>query len=63
MIESAKLPDGVEIDLPGIVPKLSATPGQTQWVGPKLGEHTDEVLAGIGIAPAKIAELRTQGVI
>src|SRR5207302_516809 len=30
--------------LPGIVPKLSETPGETRWIGPRLGEHTDDVL-------------------
>ena len=63
MIESAKLPNGEPFDLPGIVPKLSATPGATKWIGPKLGEHTDEVLAAIGIGAERIAELRAQNVI
>ena len=63
MIESAKLPNGDPFDLPGIVPKLSATPGATKWIGPKLGEHTDEVLAAIGISAERIAELRAQSVI
>ena len=63
MIESAKLPNGEPFDLPGIVPKLSATPGVTKWIGPKLGEHTNEVLAAIGIGAERIAELRAQGVI
>ena len=63
MIEGAKLPDGEAIDLPGIVPKLSATPGATKWIGPKLGEHTDEVLGSVGITPQRIAELRANNVI
>jgi len=63
MIEAAKLPDGEAFDLPGIVPKLSATPGATKWIGPKLGEHTEEVLAGIGMGPDRIAELRAKNVI
>src|SRR3954462_8229282 len=33
-----------ELLLPGLVPKLSKTPGETRWIGPRLGEHTDEVL-------------------
>lgn len=63
MIQRFTLPDGEPIDLPGVVPKLSATPGKTTWVGPKLGEHTDEVLATIGIDAQQVAELRGQGVI
>lgn len=58
MIESATLPDGKPFKMPGIVPKLSATPGSTEWIGPTLGQHTDEVLAGIGYDAATISELR-----
>jgi formyl-CoA transferase len=42
MIETHTLPDGTAVLLPGIVPKLSATPGTTHWLGPALGEHTRE---------------------
>ena len=47
MIERHKLGDR-ELLLPGIVPKLSDTPGGTRWIGPRLGEHTDEVLRSLG---------------
>jgi formyl-CoA transferase len=63
MIERHKLPDGQEVLLPGIVPKLSATPGGTRWVGPKLGEHTDEVLTQLGYSEMERARLRANGVI
>jgi formyl-CoA transferase len=63
MIEAHKLADGKDLLLPGIVPKLSATPGATQWVGPGLGEHTDQVLASIGYAEDERARLRAAGVI
>ena len=63
MIQRFSLPDGTPIDLPGIVPKLSETPGETRWLGPVLGEHTEEVLASIGIDAAEVAELRKQGVV
>jgi len=63
MIEHHHLPDGQPIDLPGIVPKLSATPGATQWLGPTLGEHTADVLASIGIDAAALEHLRSQGVV
>ena len=45
-------------------PKLSATPGKVRWPGPKLGQHTDEVLAErAGLSAEKLAALRTAGVI
>ena len=63
MIREVTLPDGTRIKVPGITPKLSETPGDLEWVGPALGEHTDEVLAGCGYAQADIASLREAGVI
>ncbi|MGV3655366.1 MAG: CaiB/BaiF CoA transferase family protein [Noviherbaspirillum sp.] len=63
MIQRFTLPDGTPIDLPGIVPKLGDTPGQTKWVGPALGEHTEEVLAALGIDQARMADLRANRII
>ncbi|MDE2455434.1 MAG: CoA transferase [Burkholderiales bacterium] len=63
MIESHALPDGKALDFPAAVPRLSATPGRTRWLGPALGEHTRELLASIGIDEAGYAELKAQGVV
>jgi len=63
MLEAAMLPGGKPFRIPGIVPKLSATPGGTEWLGPALGAHTDAILAGLGYDPARIAALRTSGAI
>lgn len=52
-----------ELLLPGIVPKLSETPGQTRWIGPKLGEHTAEILHSIGYDTVTQAQLKTRGII
>jgi len=62
MIERHRLGDR-DLLLPGMVPKLSETPGGTRWIGPRLGEHTDEVLARAGYAPPEIAALRQRGVV
>jgi succinyl-CoA---D-citramalate CoA-transferase len=63
MIETARLSGGEEVVLPGIVPKLSATPGETRWLGPRLGEHTTEVLRELGYEESRQRELRDKGVI
>lgn len=63
MIQQHQLSDGNAIELPGIVPKLSATPGQTRWVGPRLGEHSQEVLASLGIDAASFEGLRARGIV
>ncbi len=63
MLIEDKLPDGKAFKMPGIVPKLSATPGGSDWVGPALGEHTDALLAKLGYSPEQIGDLRKQGVV
>jgi formyl-CoA transferase len=63
MFLSAKLPDGKAFKMPGIVPKLSDTPGSAEWVGPQLGEHNQTVLAGLGYSDEQIAALKTSGAI
>jgi formyl-CoA transferase len=63
MIRTVKLDDGMSLKVPGIVPKLSETPGDIDAPGPALGQHTDEVLRGLGFDPARIAALRESGAI
>jgi len=63
MIEQHHLPDGKPVKLPGIVPKLSETPGATEWVGPALGAHTAEILSALGYDMAAQQEMREKGVI
>ena len=63
MFLQAKLPDGKDFKMPGIVPRLSETPGSADWVGPELGAHNHEVLSGLGYDAAAIAELKLAGAI
>ena len=63
MLEQASLPDGTPMCIPGIVPRLTETPGSTEWLGPGLGEHTDELLRGLGFDAERIAALRAAGAI
>jgi len=63
MIEKHALPDGTCVDFPGTVPKLSETPGSTRSLGPRLGEHTDEILTSLGVSGTALDELRAAGII
>lgn len=55
--------DGYVVDVPGVVPKLSTTPGTLRTSAPHLGDDTDAVLAEMGYTPDAIAALRSQGVV
>lgn len=63
MLLTAELPGGVSVKMPGIVPKLSETPGGVNWQGPTLGQHTDEILGSLGLAGADIQRLKSAGVV
>ena len=63
MLQKARLPDGKEFRIPGIVPKLSETPGGTEWLGPQLGEHTAAILQQLGYDAPRIAVLKAAGAI
>lgn len=52
-----------EIAMQNAFPRLSRTPARVRWVGPLLGEHTDQVLDSSGITAAEIADLRKAGII
>ena len=52
-----------EVKMPGIVPKLSDTPGEVRWQGPSLGEHTGSVLSELGFADEDIERLRREGAV
>ncbi|WP_367065327.1 CoA transferase [Oryzisolibacter sp. LB2S] len=63
MLLTQRTRDGYEVTVPGIVPKLSATPGSIRTSAPRLGDDTDAVLAEAGITAEQIALLRSKGVI
>ena len=63
MFEQHQFADGTPVKLPAVTPKLSATPGGTRWLGPALGEHTDEVLQALGYTSDEVAIFRRDGVI
>ncbi len=63
MILDAQLPGGVATKMPGIVPKLSATPGVVNWQGPSLGQHTQAVLTELGLSESAIQRLKDEGIV
>ena len=55
---------GEQVIVPAPVPRLSETPGSIRSLGPKLGEHSSEVLRELlGLDEAQIAALRAKSVI
>ncbi len=63
MLVSSVTATGLPIQVPGIVPKLSRTPGAVNIRAPKLGEHTQEVLSELGYDARQMDVLRQAGVI
>jgi formyl-CoA transferase len=63
MIEAVAMADGRSLRVPGIVPKLSASPGATDWLGPSLGADTNQVLESLGFTAVEISALRKIGAI
>jgi len=63
MLERVTSAEGLSVEVPGIVPKLSATPGRITRRAPTLGEDTSAVLREIGISPEQEAALRERGVL
>jgi formyl-CoA transferase len=63
MILTQHTRDGDDIAVPGIVPKLSGTPGQIRSSAPHLGDDTDSVLQQMGLSADNIATLRQKGIV
>ncbi len=56
--------NGEPLTIPALVPFLSATPGRTDWPGPEIGAHNEEILAGLlGLGPEELARLADAGAI
>lgn len=63
MLAEVEMSDGSRLKVPGMVPKLSRTPGLHRRNAPNLGQDTDAVLAEIGITPEQIQAMRQKGIV
>ena len=63
MIQQVTMNDGTQLAVPGIIPKLSRTPGSHRRNAPDIGQDTDEVLHNIGLTAAQIQALKDQGIV
>ena len=46
LFEEVEIEPSDTVKIPAVLPKLTATPGGTDWIGPKLGEHNEEIYRG-----------------
>ncbi len=63
MLQTVRMDDGSDLAVPGIVPKLSLTPGAHRRNAPALGQDTEAVLREVGLSDAQIAALRERGIV
>lgn len=63
MLANVQMDDGSTLSVPGIVPKLSLTPGSHQRNAPALGQDTDAVLQELGLSPQQIQGLKDKGIV
>lgn len=63
MLQSLVMDDGSTMTVPGIVPKLSVTPGQHRRNAPQLGQDTDHILAEMGLSADQIQSLKVRGIV
>jgi formyl-CoA transferase len=63
MIQQVVMDDGTSLAVPGIIPKLSRTPGSHRRNAPTIGQDTDAVLNEIGLTAAQIQALKDKGIV
>jgi formyl-CoA transferase len=63
MLQKVHMDDGSDLMVPGIVPKLSRTPGGHRRNAPSIGQDSDSVLASMGLSATQIQALRDQGIV
>ena len=63
MLQELTMDDGSTLTVPGVVPKLSVTPGGHRRQAPQLGQDTDQILAEMGLTTEQIQTLKARGIV
>jgi formyl-CoA transferase len=63
MLQQVTMDDGSLLAVPGIVPKLSRTPGAHRRNAPSIGQDSMAVLQGMGLSVVQIETLKAQGIV
>ena len=61
-IQTIQMQDGSKVDVPGVIPKLSRTPGSIKTLAPDIGQNTDEILKSIGLTDDQVVSLKERGI-
>ncbi len=64
IFEEVEIAPGDTVKIPAVLPKLTETPGGTDWIGPELGAHNEEVYCGfLGMSRAEFEDLMAEGIV
>jgi len=63
MLAEVEMEDGTRLAVPGVVPRLSETPGGHRRNAPRLGQDTDDVLREVGLTAGQIEALKRRGIV
>jgi formyl-CoA transferase len=63
MLQHITMDDGSRLMVPGIIPKLSRTPGSHRRNAPSVGQDSEAVLRGMGLSAVQIQTLKAQGIV
>lgn len=64
IFETVEIAPGDTVKIPAVLPKLSETPGGTDWIGPRLGEHNEEIFRGfLGMSQSEFEDLTADEII
>jgi formyl-CoA transferase len=63
MLDTVHMDDGTKLMVPGVIPKLSRSPGARARNAPRLGQDTEQVLRDIGLGDEQIRQLIERGIV